>query len=411
MTFWLIAAFLALACSAWLARALLRNRKDMAAPAEFDLQVYRDQLKEVDKDRARGVISEEDAERTRIEISRRILEADRAAQAETGAAKAPKGLSYGLLAVAVAILVGGSLALYDRLGAPGYPDLPLQARKDAAEEFRKTRPTQADAEAQVTTRQPTEEIDPKHIELVEQLREVVKQRPDDVQGLTFLARNEAALGNYKAAYEAQQRVIALKGENTVARDYAMLSDLLILAAGGYVSPEAEQAISQTLARDRTNGTALYYAGLMYAQTGRPDVAFAYWRPLLEASPPDAPWIEPIRAQIGEAAFRAGIEYQLPPERGTAALPGPSAEDMEAAAEMSAEDRMDMIRGMVERLGSRLAEEGGTAEEWARLINALAMLGETDRASAIWAEAQDVFADKPDQLATVAAAAKSVGVAE
>ena len=79
--------------------------------------------------------------------------------------------------------------------------------------------------------------------------------------------------------------------------------------------------------------------------------------------------------------------------------------------MAPEDREAMIRGMVEGLASRLANDGGTGAEWAQLITALGVLGETERARGIWAEAQDVFAASPSDLETVAAAARQAGVAE
>ncbi len=83
----------------------------------------------------------------------------------------------------------------------------------------------------------------------------------------------------------------------------------------------------------------------------------------------------------------------------------------AAADMSEEDRQQMIRGMVERLADRLAEEGGPPEDWARLIAALGVLGETDRARSIWQEAQTRFAEAPAALAQLRGAAEGAGVAE
>lgn len=411
MTFWLIAAAVALLTAALLILALMRGGRGQVPPAAYDLQVYRDQLKEVEKDLARGVVTPEDAERVRLEVSRRILEADRALAKGEAAGRAPRGATIAAGALAVAVVAGGTLTLYERVGAPGYPDLPLQARMEAADEARSTRPGQAEAEAQMPPMPQIAEPDPRHVKLVEQLRDVVKERSDDMQGYILLARNEAMLGNFRAAYIAQSKVIELKQGQATGEDYATYADMMILAAGGYVSPQAEAALVQALNRDPKNGTARYYAGLMYAQTGRPDITFDYWRPLLENSAPDDPWVAPIRAQIEEIALRAGVEYQPPAAPSAPALRGPSAEDMEAAADMTPEERMEMIRGMVENLGERLANEGGSAEEWAQLINALGMLGETERATAIWGEAQQVFAQHPERLATVRAAAERIGVAE
>ena len=188
-----------------------------------------------------------------------------------------------------------------------------------------------------------------------------------------------------------------------------LADSYILAAGGYVSPEAEAALASALERDPKNGTARFYMGLMWAQTGRPDLAFRFWRALLEEGPEEAPWIPPIRAQIGMLAAAAGVDYAPPPAPGAA--PGPDAADVAAAAEMSDEDRQGMIRSMVDRLSDRLATEGGPPEDWARLISSLGVLGDTERAAAIWAEAQTVFAGREADLATIRAAAEQAGVAE
>ncbi len=409
MAFWIISGVLALAVAALLALALVRARRAAEHPAAYDLRVYRDQLKEVDRDLARGVIGEEDAERIRAEVSRRILAADAQLQeAETGADQ-PAGLSRGVAVGTGALLVAGAVGLYWQLGAPGYGDLGLSQRMEMAREMRENRPSQAEAEAQVPLAQMPQDAPPEYLDLVKRLREAVAERPADLQGQTLLARSEAALGNFQAAYKAQEAILSIKGTEATAKDYADYADMLVLAAGGYVSPEAETALRAALARDPGNGTARYYMGLMAAQTARPDQAFRVWDALLNEGPGDAPWIAPIRAQIEEMAARAGVNYTLPPEQ--APLAGPTAEDMADAANMTPEERQQMIRGMVDRLMNRLAAQGGTAQEWAQLIGALGQLGDTARAQAIWAEAQQVFAERPEMLATVRAAAQSAGVAE
>lgn len=407
MAFWLTIIALAGIIAITLLVTMLRGRAGAVSPAAYDLQVYRDQLKEVEKDLARGIISEDDAGRTRVEISRKILESDKALKQGHDATRAPKAVTWAAGAVAVALVLGGSLALYDRMGAPGYTDLPIEQRKQAAEQARKTRPNQAAAEAQAPGATGLPAPDPKHVELVKKLREVVAQRPNDIQGLTLLARNEAALGNYKAAYEAQSKLIDLKQGDASADDYANLADMMVLAANGYVSPEAEAAVDKALNLDRTNGPARFYLGLLYAQTGRPDIAFNAWRGLLEDSKPDDPWVPPIRGGIEELAARAGVDYRLPPAAGA---PGPSAADMQAAGQMSPEERQQMIRGMVGKLADRLDSEGGSAAEWARLIGSYGVLGEADKAQAALDKASEIFADSPEDLATVRAAANGNGAA-
>jgi cytochrome c-type biogenesis protein CcmH len=404
--FWTATLLLATAMAGLLALALLRGHRHTGPAEAFDLQVYRDQLTEVDRDLARGVISEEDAERLRTEISRRILTADAKAQSHGDAGAQSPVLGSVVAATMAAVLVGGSYWIYTQIGAPGYGDLGLAARMEMAETARANRPSQAEAEAEMPATSETE-IQPEYAALVQRLRGAVAERPGDLQGHILLARSEAAMGNYLAAYEAQQQVLSIKGDDANGKDYADLADMMVLAAGGYVSPEAERVLEAALTRDPENGVALYYMGLMMAQTGRPDVAFRLWDRLLRQSPPNAAWLPPILTQIEEMAFRAGVaDYQVP---AIAGIPGPSAEDVEAAGEMNAEDRQDMIRGMVARLSDRLATEGGTPEEWARLISSLAVLGDEAQAIAIWNNAQEVFADNPDALEIVREGARAAGL--
>jgi cytochrome c-type biogenesis protein CcmH len=277
-----------------------------------------------------------------------------------------------------------------------------------AKEIRDTRPTQAVAEASAPASPPLETPDPDHLKLLDQLRAALENRPDDLQGYMLLARNASVVGEYRDAYRAQQRVIAIKGDAANADDYASLADMMILAVGGYVSPEAEVAITKSLARDASNGTANYYAGLMFAQTGRPDMTFQLWSRLLGDSTPDDLWVPPIRGQIESVAQAAGVRYTLPPL--ASPLKGPTADDVTAAADMDAGDRMEFIRSMVDQLSARLANDGGSPEEWARLISSLGVLGDTSRASAIWAEAQVIFGADANALATVRNAAQSAGIA-
>ncbi|CUH80013.1 c-type cytochrome biogenesis protein CcmI [Tropicibacter naphthalenivorans] len=410
MTFWIVTSLATLALTASLVMAVLRGRRETGPAEAFDLQVYRDQLSEIERDAASGKIPAEEAERLKVEISRRILSADAKLRAGAETGGQPRAAAVVMSALMALVLLGGGFGLYTWLGAPGYPDLPLQARKDAAEEARKSRPSQADAEARVPA-QANPEVPAEYMDLVTKLREAVANRPDDLQGHVLLARSEAAIGNYKASYQAQARIVQLKGEDATAKDYADLADMMILAAGGFVSPEAQKVIEKTLSIDPRNEVARFYGGLMMAQTGRPDIGFRMWDELLRNSAPDAPWVQPIRQQIEEMAFRAGVsDYQLPAQT-PPMLRGPSSDDVAAAAELTGEERMDMIRGMVGQLSERLATEGGTPQEWSRLISSLTVLGNMEQATEIWVEAQTVFANEPEALATIRSAAQNAGVAD
>ncbi len=405
MLFWSLTAILTLFVVGTLSVTLLRGRTEARPPAAYDLDVYRDQLKEVDRDLARGVVSEADAERARTEVSRRILAADAALHQDTTTAQGRGGLvTVGLTSL---LIVGGAYFIYLELGAPGYGDLALADRIERAETLRAQRPSQEIAEAGLPASMQTgAPASPDYVALVEQLRETVATRPDDIRGHELLVQSEAQLGNFSAAHAAKARVIELKGASATAADFSDYADLLILAAGGYVSPAAEAVLERALAMDPGNGTAGYYFGLMMAQTGRPDTALRVWDQLLRAGPPDAPWIPPIEAQIDDIAVRAGVNYARP---AIGSGRGPSAEDIEAAGDMSPAERMDMIQGMVTGLSDRLATEGGPVEDWARLISALGVLGQMDQARAVFENSKLAFEGDPRAADILNEAADRVGL--
>ncbi len=401
MFFWFIAGFITVAGLGIAVFPLLRGKSSATRRSSYDLQIYRDQLKEIDADIARGTLSESEAKATRNEISRRLLNAAEKRDHETGARAAPKNLSRGL-AVATVIAAGvGAFALYSDLGVPGLPDQPLAARQS-------DRVTQEQAELAYAaeTQGDLPDIqtpDSRQVELVNQLREALKSRPEDIVGLRLLAENLGQIGEFREAREVIDRVVELQGDAVTASDLSSQAELLIYAAGFYVSPRAERALSLALQKDPKDFRARYYAGIAMLQRQRPDQTYRLWMSVLEESPEDAPWVGAIKAQIAEVARAAGLDGEGQP------LAGPSAEDMQAASDMSEADRMEMIRGMVDRLSGRLASQGGSAAEWAQLIRALGVLGETARASAIWNEAETVFAADPAALDLLQQAARDAEV--
>ena len=404
---------IALLVGATLFRAMARAGQVAAADGtDRAMRVYRDQLSEVERDLARGTLAEAEAERLRLEISRRILDLDKDKGARRVGGPAPQGMRWVAFG-AVALIVLGSGALYATLGAPDAPDMPLMQRHAEAEDMRRTRARQAELEAQVAAAFPEPEEFAGRTELepmVAQLRAALADRPLDVTGHSLLAQNEARLGNFRAAIDAQERVVALKAEEVTAADLAYLLDLMVIAAGGFVSPEAETVIEAVLQRDATNGVALYYVGRMYAQTGRPDMTFRVWRRLHDVSPGDAPWMPEIRAALPELARISGEpRYQLPPRPAPEGARAPAQIDLDAAEGMNAEDRAEMIAGMVDGLMVRLGNDGGTAEEWAQLIRALGVLERDDEALAILQEARTVFAARAEDLAQINAAAEAAGI--
>lgn len=369
-----------------------------------DLDIYKAQLTEIDRDLARGVLTATEAEATRIEVSRRLLAADRAQgapqsapQSATQTARSDTALA---LSLAVLLLAGAGVG-YWQLGAPGLGDAPRAERLAAGKAARADRRPQSQVEVPPTP----VAVAPEYQQMIDRLREVTADRPDDLQGQRLLARHEANMGNFAAAARAQERVVDLLGDTATLDDRAALLDLWVFAADGYVSAQAAALARQLYAEDTSLPAAQFHLGLLYEQTDRPDVAFRLWRELIERAPGSV-HAQMARSGVAQAAMMTGLDYTPPAAR---ALSGPTAAQIADAQDMTPEDRTAMIRGMVESLNQRLAEQGGTAQEWARLIGALGVLGETDRAAAIWTEAQSRFAAAPGQLDLIRQAATRAGL--
>lgn len=369
------------------------------------IALYRAQLSEIDRDVARQILREDDAERTRTEIARRLLAASQTRQVN----KTPPSVPRRFVGVVFVGMIGLAWGGYLTIGAPGYGDLPLQARIDAAEVLRSNRPSQDAAEANARVLSPPDYADD-YLASVDQLRTMVPARGDDLRGWELLAYHEARLLRFPAAAKAQARVVAIKGAGATADDLLRHADLLVAAADGYVSPEAEAVVRDVLEIAPQSVGGRYYLGALFDQSDRPDLAFRLWRPILESGSPDSVYLRLVRDQIAGAAFRAGVVYTMP-EQGLAraeVLPGPTAAQVRDAQDMETKDRAAMIEGMVSGLAQRLRTEGGSPAEWARLITAYGVLGRTVEGKAVISEAQEVFSGSQDALQQLNDAARSAG---
>jgi cytochrome c-type biogenesis protein CcmH len=398
MIFWLVCAVMTLVVMMLIVTPLLRPKA--VGDDNPDIAIYRAQLTEIDRDLERDLLAPDEAERARTEIARRLLAANKEARPTESAAAPTRAVPF-LIGIVAAVL---SFGLYQSIGAPGYGDMPLNARLAASDEMRANRPSQAALEAAAPLPLPVNLPDD-YVAAIEQLRVIAPNRPDDLEAWERLAFHEVEMRNYAGAAKAQEQVIVIKGETALVSDYQRLLDLKVVAAGGLISPEAEQLIRNILDRDARNTAARYYLGALYNQTDRPDLALRLWRDIIETGDPSNFHISSARSQVADAAFRAGVEYAVPEAR------GPSFEQMDAASDMSAEDRQAMIGNMVSGLAQRLATEGGPAQDWARLIRAYGVLGDLDAARTVWTEAQQVFVSSMRGMEILTSAAQDAGVLE
>ena len=377
---------------------LLRQMLTSKITPMRQVDVYAEQMRGLERDRAKGVLADNEFDSMRAEVGRRMISA---AHLESSiAVKLSTGGLWTLFGVSLAACILGAV-IYSQIGSPDVPDTPIAARYAQSDALIALRLSQLDAESEVPALKTPK--DPTYLQLVKKLRAALKLRPNDIQGLELLAKSESRLENYAGAHAAQRQVLKLKGKSASADEWYTYAELLITAADTYISKEAEDALRQTLQRDPKHSLALFRIGIYFDQIGRPDRTFSIWRKLLEAGPESAPYMSIIRRTITDLAMIAGVDYE-PPD-----IKGPNSEDIQNAADMTEEDRRSMIASMVAGLADRLENEGGPASDWVQLIVAYGVLGELDTAQEILNKALQQFAGQPADLAILQQARVSAGL--
>jgi cytochrome c-type biogenesis protein CcmH len=335
-------------------------------PSGSDLAVYRDQLEEVQRDRAAGLIGEVEAEAARIEVSRRLIGAADAQAATPGPVPAAAAAWHrrAVVIMALVVLPIGAGAFYLEVGSPELPGQPLSARA-------------SDPQNQSIEH------------LIAQVEAHLESNPEDPRGWEVIAPVYLRLGRFDDAVKARRNVLRLGGET--AERQADLGEALVGAANGVVTAEAKAAFERAVALDAEDVRGRYFLGRAAEQDGRRADAVSIWRGMLTGAPADAPWAGFVRAEL--ARLQAG----------------PGTDDLAAAADLAPEQRIAMIRGMVERLSDRLHQDGSDLEGWLRLVRSYMVLGERDKARAAAGDARRALVSDPEKLRQIDKLVKGLGL--
>lgn len=358
MTLWLVFGLMTAAAIFAVLWPLGRARSHRRGGS--DLAVYRDQLDEIGRDRAAGLIGEAEAEAARVEVSRRLIAAADAVPANLAAATT-RGDTFrrrvaGLAALIALPAIAAGLYLF--LGSPQLPGQPLASRDTA--------PLQ----------------DHTLDRLVAQVESHLEKNPEDGRGWEVVGPVYMRMGRFDDAVKARRNSLRINAA-TADRE-ADLGESLLAAANGVVTADAKAAFERALAHDGKQSKAGFFLGVAAHQDGQSEKAAAIWRAMLQDLGPGSPWVGMVRAALA----------QVDP---SSIASGPSAEDVAAAEQMKPEDRDAMVRGMVERLAERLKQDGSDVEGWLRLVRAYTVLGERERALSALADARRAIGQDSDKL--------------
>jgi cytochrome c-type biogenesis protein CcmH len=297
ITFWIICAIFVAIALAFVLPPLLQTSEQVAAAGddnqsrkEANVEIYRDQISELEADAANGIVSREQYQQDRDEIERRLLEdvspTDVARKSPDKKAAAVGRTPAYAIALGIPLV---AVALYIQLGNRG-----------ALSGSHAVTPAQAPASAG----QPSGQMTQQAIEAnVAKLAARMEQNPSDLQGWIMLGRSYLNLEKYAEASKAFAKASALKPDDAnLLGDYAFA---LGMANGQRLKGQPLELINKALKIDPENPKALELAGSAAFEAKNYSQAIDYWQRLLKKTPPDTELALALAQRIIEAKSLAG----------------------------------------------------------------------------------------------------------
>lgn len=369
---WLVFALLTFAAAMSVLAPLARSRKAGAQAVSqraTDVAFYEAELAAIARDVDRGLMSPIDAESAKTEAARRLI-AGAADPVEACASRRNRTLAA---LVSLALIFATGLGLYLYVGSPALRDQPLLARRQAP-------PEQMDIMAAVA-----------------KIEAHLAANPSDGRGYDVVAPVYMQVGRYEDAARALAQANKLLGA-TPEREAAQ-AEAHMMAGQGKMIPQARQAIARALALQPDFAQARFYVGLAAEEDGDLAKAREIWTNLLADAPAGAPWADVVRGRLARLGAPTSSPLNAPPSGDAAA----------AISGLPANERSVAIRGMVDGLAARLAQDGRDAEGWLRLVRAYVVLNEGEKAAAALADARRALVDDASAMERLTALAKQLGL--
>jgi len=177
------------------------------------------------------------------------------------------------------------------------------------------------------------------------------------------------------------------------------------APGAVELPDVNTMIAKLIARlekQPNDVKGWKMLGWSYLNTDRPEEAATAYETALKLEPSD---LETQKA-LDQAKSAQTAAPRAPPSDSETS---PTADDVKAAEGQSDTERNSMIRGMVDRLATRLKQNGDDVEGWLRLVRAYMVMGERDKAVAALTDARQAVANDTERLRQLNEGLKNLGL--
>ncbi len=327
--FWVAAVVCVVIALVFVLPALMRARAGAgkAARRDVNIAVYRDQMKEMETDRANGMLSEEQYQTAKLELEARL--ADDALSLDD--APEPARLTNRKLGYTLgAVLPAAAFGLYFWLGNPESLIAIADARSAAAH------PDTASVQGEHD-----------FMKMIQKVEEKTRVNPEDGEAWGMLAKTYGAMERWPEAMQAYEKAIKL-----LPKDASVLSgyaEALAIANNRVLTGKPMELVEKALEIDPEDMKGLELAGIQAFQEKNFAQASFYFKRLHPLLPPESPYAQDILAAQKEAERLAqtgmtGLDNLANP---------PPAEDKSASAAPGAtiKGRIDIAPALKSRLAA------------------------------------------------------------
>jgi len=360
--FWVSVIVLLIVALGLIILPLLRNNDTSFLPNEADATAvfYKSQLKELSDDLSASKLLPEEFDAAKLELDRELLRLATSQPSPNSGASTSNWIN---MTVIVAVLLV-AVVTYVGIGSPGFQNVPLDVRTAASDQI---------------------DVD----DAVLKIKAHLASNPEDIQGWRVIAPVYMRQQNYPDAVLAFRNIVRLGGANADA--LTDLAEAVMLLNGGDASGEPLELLSQAASKDPAHIRSHFYLAGEATRTEQYESAISLWSQLIDSSVGTEEWLSTAQAGLNFAQEHLGVEATV------FELKGPTSDDLEAASELSAEDRLQMIEQMVAGLAERLSSEGGSPQEWAQLLNAQMVQNDEPAAKMALRQARAVLIAEPAAL--------------
>ena len=364
MMIYLFLAVAAILVAAGLFLPAFLRQKASLSHADSASRMLIDQLNEVDREVACGLISSRDAQAVRIEVKRQLVAID---QREASSSPNENSGLWALMAAGV-FVPAFAIAVYLTIGSPEIPSAVFAQR---GEEL-----------SLIATH-------------ARQVQNLVDQLERDVNGGSFegwirVAEMHMKAEQYAQAADAFGRV--LRRDEVTFSEFFRYAEALILSERGVVSPPAKRALKISLEMNPDNVAAVFYSSFALDQAGQVEAAYEMLITRLNKADGDYPWMEAFVARANHYGRKLG---RSPVSRSGLAFGVIDADEgMTDFSGLSEEQQQEFILSMVEGLADLLEEDPDDLDGWLKLARAYSALGNKDAELDTYLQARELVEELP-----------------